>query len=78
VVLAESILTSYIHDPPEISIFLMHILNYIVYRLRQLLADEGSVSNMGFGLVLGLSFWLGEVILILSLAIDSAARHPRA
>jgi hypothetical protein len=38
---------------------LLHILNYIVYRLRQLLADEGSVSNMGldFSLVLGLSFW---------------------
>jgi hypothetical protein len=36
---------------------LLHILNYIINRLRQLLADEGSVSNMGFdlGLVLELS-----------------------
>jgi hypothetical protein len=46
---------------------LLHILNYIIYRLRQLLADESSVSNMGFdlGLGLGLSFLLGKVVLIL-------------
>jgi hypothetical protein len=46
---------------------MLHIMNYVVYLLRQLLADEGSVSNMRFdlGLVLELTLWLGEVVLIL-------------